>query len=85
MECNVGGAEKNVRILTGAMALTLGLFAPMKRGARIAALGIGVIELTTALTGYCPVNQLMGRNTCGLGNLRTATERALQNAQEFAA
>jgi hypothetical protein len=84
MECNVGGVEKNVRLVSGAVAITLGLFAPWRREARIAALGIGLVELTTALTGYCPMNQLLGRNTCE-PDLAGVAQRALHTAQEFAA
>ncbi len=87
MECNVGGTEKNVRLIGGAATIALGLFAPMNRTAKIAAMAIGLMEITTALTGYCPINQLIGRNTCRLDleNLPHEAEKALQNAKEFAA
>ena len=62
--CNVGGTERTVRMSTGALLLGLGLLAPISKPIRIAAGTVGAIELVTGLAYYCPINQLVGRNTC---------------------
>lgn len=82
MHCNVGGIEKNVRLATGVASIFLGLFAPLRRGARISLLSLGAIEMVTALSGYCPVNQMIGRNSCN--PLAEAAENVLHQAQHFA-
>jgi hypothetical protein len=82
MECNVGGVEKNVRLATGIASILLGMFAPLRRGARVSLVSLGAIEMVTALSGYCPLNQMIGRNTCH--PVAHATRNALQEVQHFA-
>lgn len=84
MECNVGGLDRNVRIGMGIATLALGLFGPLGRGARIASLIIGATELITGATRYCPVNQLLGLNTCQ-PDFREAAEEAMETARHLAA
>jgi hypothetical protein len=64
VQCNVGGADKTIRIVAGivlaAVAIFAGLDTPWKILAGIAA----AIALLTATVGYCPLNSLLGINSC---------------------
>jgi hypothetical protein len=64
MKCNVGGWDRNIRYAVGTGALAAGLFAPISRGWRMAAFALATSELLTATTRYCPLNQMLGINTC---------------------
>ncbi len=62
MKRNVSGKDQTVRFMIASASIMMGLFA--KRG-WLKALGfsIGGSELATAITRYCPLNQLVGRKT----------------------
>lgn len=62
--CNVGGADKALRIGTGVALVAVGLFMDLSTTWTIAAYALAVIALLTALIGYCPLNQLFGLDTC---------------------
>lgn len=79
MNCNVGGTDRTVRYSLGSAALALALFGKMSRGKRIAALALAGSEFFTATTRYCPLNKMMGINTCEPG------ERVVENIQSLAA
>lgn len=64
MKCNVGGMDRTSRILLGLVLLVVGLAAPIEMTWRIAALVIAGIALVTATVGFCPVNAILGINTC---------------------
>ena len=64
LACNVGGADKTFRILLGLSLLPVGLLSDLRSGRKALALGVSAIALTTALTGYCPLNALLGLDTC---------------------
>lgn len=64
MKCNVGGPDKALRIIVGIAALAAAIFVALPAGWRVAAYAVGGIALVTALIGYCPLNQLIGLNTC---------------------
>lgn len=64
MQCNVGGTERVLRTVAGVTTLGAGLLAPMNRRRRAAALAMGLVELTTAATRYCPMNAVAGRSSC---------------------
>jgi len=64
LTCNVGGADKTIRIALGVALLAIGLFAGMSTTWTIVAYAAAVIALLTALIGYCPLNSLFGINTC---------------------
>jgi hypothetical protein len=64
MKCNVGGADKALRIIIGIAALAAAIFADLAIGWRVAAYAVGGIALITAFVGYCPLNQIIGLNTC---------------------
>ncbi len=63
MKRNVGGLERTIRVVGGISALTVALLRPRGSRGRATAIGIGAAKLITGLTGYCPLNQLLGRNT----------------------
>ncbi len=64
MKCNVGGADKTIRIIIGIIALGVAIVAGLPLGWTIAAYAVAGIALFTAFVGYCPLNQILGLNTC---------------------
>jgi hypothetical protein len=61
MKSNVGGVDKVVRIVAG-LAL-LSLFLVLDGSARWWG-AVGLVPLTTALLGWCPLYTLLGVNSC---------------------
>ncbi len=59
MKCNVGTADKVVRLIAGVALVGWGVMANNWLGA------IGIIPLGTALLGFCPLYPIVGLNTCG--------------------
>lgn len=66
MTCNVGGADRAARIGLGTGLLMAGLLVPMKTWMRVVAEALGLIGVATGFGQYCPMSQLMGRNTCSV-------------------
>lgn len=64
MNCNVGGAERVVRILLGVAFLSLAIFADFPLWGKTAAYLVGVVALVTGAVGVCPAWKLLGINTC---------------------
>ncbi len=64
MKCNVGGMDRAGRSMIAIAALGTGLFAPVNAVARITLLALGGTAAFTVLTGYCPLNEALGVNTC---------------------
>ncbi len=64
MKCNVGGADKTIRYIVGAVALGVGLLAPLDTHWKIAASVVAAIAFVTATVGFCPLNNILGVNTC---------------------
>ena len=62
--CNVGRTEQTIRLVTGGALLTAAALAPLGRGWRIGLAVLGVAEIVTGATRYCPINQALGINTC---------------------
>ncbi len=61
MKTNVGGIDKILRIVIGAVLIGLAITGV------IGAWGwIGVLPLATGLFNFCPAYQLLGINTCRL-------------------
>lgn len=67
LQCNVGGTERTARLAAGVALLPVALFSRLSRPLRLLALVGGTIGLATGLSHYCPVNQLLGRNSCPEG------------------
>ena len=59
MRCNVGGADKWLRILVGVALLALGLFGPIGWWGLL-----GLVPLLTGILGTCPVYSMLGLSTC---------------------
>ena len=66
MKSNVGGADRTVRIVVGIALLLVGLVAPLEMTWRIVAVVIAAIALVTAFVRFCPINAMLGINTCGV-------------------
>lgn len=64
MTCNVGGAERPIRITVGILLLAVGAFADLPPIGIAVALVVGSIALVTGAVGYCPLWALLGMNTC---------------------
>ncbi|HSH57455.1 MAG TPA: DUF2892 domain-containing protein [Halomonas sp.] len=61
MTSNVGGIDKTLRIVVGALLILLAITGT------IGAWGwIGVVPLATGLFNFCPAYKLLGVNTCKL-------------------
>lgn len=58
IQCNVGKTERIIRTAIGLAVLGLGLAYNTWFGL------IGLIPLTTAVFGWCPVSALLGISTC---------------------
>lgn len=67
LTCNVGGADKTIRIVLGIALLAVGLFAGLGTTWTIVAYAAAAIALLTAFAGYCPLNALFGVDTCAQG------------------
>lgn len=61
---NVGGADKAIRIVVGIVLTVLLLFADLDATWQIVAGVVAAIALVTAFVGFCPLNRLLGINTC---------------------
>ena len=61
--CNVGGGDKAFRLIAGGGLLYTAMSVLVASIWRpVSFIGAG-IAFTTAMTGYCPLNQFMGINT----------------------
>ena len=58
MQCNVGKADKAMRIILGIAVIGVGLYFKSWWGA------IGVIPLLTGMIGWCPLYAPFGFSTC---------------------
>lgn len=63
-ERNVCGADRTIRIVLGLIFATLGLFFVGSAVAKGIFFALAAIAFLTALTGFCPLNKLLGLNTC---------------------
>jgi len=58
MQCNVGTADKTIRLIAGAAIVAAGVYYQNWLGA------IGLVPILTALMGWCPAYTLIGASTC---------------------
>lgn len=58
MKCNVGTADKWVRILLGVVIAGLGVYYQSWWGL------LAIVPLGTAILGFCPLYALVGISTC---------------------
>ncbi len=59
MKANEGTLDRVLRVIVGALVLSLAFVGPKTPWAYI-----GLIPLVTGLIGYCPVYSLLGVKTC---------------------
>lgn len=59
MTRNVGGIDRVLRLVLGAVLLALGAFGPLGWWGLV-----GLVPIGTALVGFCPLYPLIGVNTC---------------------
>ncbi len=59
MKVNVGGTDKIIRIVVGALLLVLAATGTLGVWA-----WIGIVPLATGLMGWCPAYSLLGIKTC---------------------
>ncbi len=59
MKVNIGGIDKIIRIIIGALLLILAATGTLGAWA-----WIGIIPLATGLMGWCPAYSLLGIKTC---------------------
>lgn len=64
MTCNVGNAERPIRIGLGLLAVAAGLLAGFSSAVAGAMVGVGLILSLTGAVGFCPLFALLGMNTC---------------------
>jgi hypothetical protein len=64
MTCNVGGAERGIRIVIGIALIAAGALAGLPEAGMYAAYVIGAVALVTGAVGSCPAWTLLGINTC---------------------
>lgn len=73
MKPNVGGIDRNARIVVGIVLLIVGLLAPISMTWRIVALVVAAVALVTAAVGFCPANAILGINTCKTEEKKSST------------
>jgi hypothetical protein len=67
LSCNVGGLDKAIRIGSGIILVGVGVYLESVVGATgwsVVAFIASLIAVVTAFVGYCPINSLIGLNTC---------------------
>ncbi len=68
MTCNVGRAERSIRIVLGLVLLGIGAFAGLPPWGAGIAFVVGAVALVTGAIGFCPAWKLLGINTCPPGS-----------------
>jgi hypothetical protein len=71
MKCNVGGVDMVARIVLGVVLLGTAFVVPMSTVWQTVLLVAGTIALVTGAIRYCPLNALLGFNSCGKKPLRS--------------
>lgn len=66
LSCNVGGTDRAVRILLTVVFVALGVWADTTGHGTWAlpSFLLALVASLTAFIGYCPLNNLLGLNTC---------------------
>lgn len=64
MKCNVGGMDMAARLVIGAILLVVALVVPMNAVWQTVVLVLAAIGLVTGAIRYCPLNALLGFNSC---------------------
>jgi uncharacterized membrane protein HdeD (DUF308 family) len=64
VKCNVGGADRGARIVLGVVLLGIVLFIAMSPIWQTVLAVLGVVALVTGAIRYCPLNALLGLDSC---------------------
>jgi hypothetical protein len=64
MVCNVGGGDRAVRTVLGIAFLLAALLVSMDTVWRVLLVVLAGIAIFTVVARYCPLNSLIGLNTC---------------------
>lgn len=64
MKCNVGGVDMYARLVIGVVLLVVGFSVPMATMWQTVVFVLAAIALVTGAIRYCPLNALIGLNTC---------------------
>lgn len=64
IQCNVGGGDKAFRIVLGLVLIVVALVVEMTTPLKIVTWIVAAIALATAFMGFCPLNRMIGLNTC---------------------
>lgn len=64
LNCNVGGADKTVRLIVGVLLLAVAAFYAVDTVWKVVAGVAGVVAIVTAFAGFCPLYAMLGMNTC---------------------
>jgi hypothetical protein len=68
MTCNVGSADKVVRILLAFAAGCYAIFGGVEGWLRVVLYVVATVLLLTALVGFCPLYRVVGVNSCPTRN-----------------
>lgn len=64
MNCNVGGMDMATRLIVGAVLLVVAFTVPMSTLWQTVVLVLATIGLVTGAIRFCPLNALLGLNSC---------------------
>ena len=64
MRCNVGGVEREVRAGVGLALLSAAALGALPVRWRAVLAGLGAMGVATAASQYCPLNSVLGIDTC---------------------
>lgn len=75
MKCNVGSKDRIARLVVGVALLIIGLAVPMATVLQTLVFVVAAIALVTGVVRFCPVNALLGINTCKQADKSDAVRR----------
>ena len=64
MKRNLGGIDRSLRLVIGAVLILLGLLAGLAGTAKWVVLAVGIVMVVTAFARVCPAYLLFGISTC---------------------
>lgn len=64
MKCNVGGIDMAARLIIGAALLIAAFTVTMSTAWQTVLLVLAAIAIVTAVIRFCPLNAMLGLNTC---------------------
>lgn len=76
MTQNVGGFERPLRIVIGALILCAAFFHAVTGTLAIVAYVVGALAFVSGVAGYCPAWTILGINTCHAKPPRTGASNA---------